>query len=235
MDNNLPDLNQLQKNLKVAFKNESHLVNALTHRSYLNESKLEKLSSNERMEFLGDSILAFWVSSQIYRKFSDFPEGKLTFIRTSLVRTETLAKLGRNLELGKFMLMSRGEEQGGGRKNPLLLANCFEAIVGSIFLDQGIEIASVFLGQQLDELLNQIKDPDLLKDSKSVLQEKVQAEGLPSPVYKLISAEGPDHAKSFIMAVSVNEKVLAEGQGNSKQEAEEEAAKEALEIYSQKR
>lgn len=235
MDNNLPDLNQLQKNLKVAFKNESHLVNALTHRSYLNESKLEKLSSNERMEFLGDSILAFWVSSQIYRKFSDFPEGKLTFIRTSLVRTETLAKLGRNLELGKFMLMSRGEEQGGGRKNPLLLANCFEAIVGSIFLDQGIEIASVFLGQQLDELLNQIKDPDLLKDSKSVLQEKVQAEGLPSPVYKLISAEGPDHAKSFTMAVSVNEKILAEGQGNSKQEAEEEAAKEALEIYSQKR
>jgi ribonuclease-3 len=226
--NNLPDFSQLEKNLQVSFKNKALLFNALTHRSFLNESKKDNLTSNERVEFLGDSILAFWVSSQIYWKFPTLPEGKLTFIRTHLVRTETLAKLAINLNLGQYLMMSRGEEMGKGKENPLLLANCFEAVTGSIFLDQGIEVVSQFLERQFKELIDLVEDAESLKDSKSLLQEKVQAKGSTSPIYKLISAVGPDHAKTWTMGVYVENQLLAEGSGESKQEAEEQAAKKAL-------
>lgn len=229
------NLSELEKNLKLAFKNQNLLLNALVHRSYLNEAKRANLQSNERLEFLGDSVLSFLVSSYIFQKYPDFPEGKLTFIRTFLVRTETLALLAKKLRLGKFLLISKGEESGGGRENPLLLANCFEAVLGAIYLDQGIETTTNFLQKNLDPVIMSISDPENLKDSKSLLQEKVQADGLPSPVYRLISSSGPDHQKSFIMGIYVNEKLLAQGTSHSKQEAEEEAAKKALENYNQKR
>lgn len=228
MINNLPELEILEKNLGVQFKKKELLANALTHRSYLNEIKKEEMTSNERMEFLGDSVLAFWVSGTIYLKFSSFPEGKLTFIRTHLVRTETLAGLAKKLDLGRFMLMSKGEEMGKGRENPLLLANCFEAVLGAVYLDQGIETASEYLKRQFETLLAEIKDAESLKDSKSLLQETVQAKGSFSPVYKLVSAVGPDHAKTFTMGVYVNDEFLAEGTGDSKQQAEEAAAATAL-------
>lgn len=229
------NLSELEKNLKLAFKNQDLLLNALVHRSYLNEAKRANLQSNERLEFLGDSVLSFLVSSYIFQKYPDFPEGKLTFIRTFLVRTETLALLAKKLHLGKFLLISKGEESGGGRENPLLLANCFEAVLGAIYLDQGIETTTNFLQKNLDPVIMSISDPENLKDSKSLLQEKVQADGFPSPAYRLISSSGPDHQKSFIMGIYVNEKLLAQGTSHSKQEAEEEAAKKALENYNQKR
>lgn len=229
------NLSELEKNLKLAFKNQDLLLNALVHRSYLNEAKRANLQSNERLEFLGDSVLSFLVSSYIFQKYPDFPEGKLTFIRTFLVRTETLALLAKKLHLGKFLLISKGEESGGGRENPLLLANCFEAVLGAIYLDQGVETTTNFLQKNLDPVIMSISDPENLKDSKSLLQEKVQADGFPSPAYRLISSSGPDHQKSFIMGIYVNEKLLAQGTSHSKQEAEEEAAKKALENYNQKR
>lgn len=235
MNNNPNHSEDLQKIIKYQFKDKGFLTQALTHRSYLNETGEKNLSSNERLEFLGDAVLSFWVSNQLYRRFSELPEGKLTFIRTHLVRTETLAQLSQKLNFGAFLLMSKGEEIGGGRENPLLLANCFEAIIGAIFSDGGVDAVSGFLEVQFAELLGSVKDPDLYKDSKSLLQEKVQADGLNFPVYKLISSEGPDHQKVFTMAVFVNNKVLAEGSSRSKQEAEEEAAKKALEVYGQKR
>lgn len=228
MTNNNQDLIQFEQNLGLKFKNQYLLLNALTHRSYLNEVKSENISSNERLEFLGDSVLSFWVSGNIYKKFPDFSEGKLTFIRTHLVRTETLAGLSKKLQAGNYLLMSKGEEMGGGRENSLLLANTFEAILGAIYLDQGVEAVSSFLSKQLGPVLELVKNPDDLKDSKSLLQEKVQAEGFSSPVYKLHTAEGPDHAKSFTMGVYVGDKLLAEGTSNSKQQAEEEAAKKAI-------
>ena len=229
------NLSELEKNLKLAFKNQDLLLNALVHRSYLNEAKRANLQSNERLEFLGDSVLSFLVSSYIFQKYPDFPEGKLTFVRTFLVRTETLALLAKKLHLGKFLLISKGEESGGGRENPLLLANCFEAVLGAIYLDQGVETTTNFLQKNLDPVIMSISDPENLKDSKSLLQEKVQADGFPSPAYRLISSSGPDHQKSFIMGIYVNEKLLAQGTSHSKQEAEEEAAKKALENYNQKR
>ena len=227
-------LNQLEKKLDIKFKNQALLVNALTHRSFLNEAGQKDLTSNERLEFLGDSVLSLLVSSHIYQKFPLLPEGKLTFIRTHLVRTETLAILSGKLEFGKFMFMSKGEELGGGRENPLLLANCFEAILGAIYIDQGLETASEFLKKNLDPILNKVTDPEALKDSKSLLQEKVQSDGLSSPVYKLITSSGPDHQKTFTMGVYVNDNLLAKGTSKSKQEAEEEAAGLGLEVYNKK-
>ncbi|PIQ70439.1 ribonuclease III [Candidatus Shapirobacteria bacterium CG03_land_8_20_14_0_80_40_19] len=229
------NLEELENKLGLIFKNQDLLLNALIHRSYLNESKKTKLQSNERLEFLGDSVLSFLVSGLIFEKYPDLPEGKLTFIRTFLVRTETLALLAKKLDLGKFMLMSKGEESGGGRENPLLLANCFEAVLGAIYLDREIKITASFIQKNLKPFISSISDPENLKDSKSLLQEKVQADGLSSPVYKLISSSGPDHQKTFVMGIYVNGQLLAQGTSRSKQEAEEEAAKKALENYNQKR
>lgn len=225
--NNLSDL---EKILKIKFHDKELLSQALTHRSYLNEARMENLCSNERLEFLGDAVLSFWVSSQIFKKFPDFPEGKLTFIRTYLVRTTTLTSLSQKLSLGKFMLLSKGEETGGGRENVALLANCFEALLGAIYFDQGLIPASDFLENQFTKLIASVSDPDKLKDGKSLLQEKVQAQGSFSPIYKLISFNGPDHKKTFTMGVFVNDKMIAEGTSKSKQEAEELAAEKALEI-----
>ena len=228
------NLTELEKILGITFKDRSLLTTALTHRSFLNETKGVNLISNERMEFLGDSVLSFLVSRQIYHKFTNLPEGKLTFIRTYLVRTETLALVSEKLSLGKFMQMSKGEELGGGRENTLLLANCFEAVLGSIYLDQGVDVASKFLESNLNPYLELVTDPEALKDSKSLLQEKVQSEGLASPEYKLISSSGPDHQKLFVMGVFVTGKLLAKGSDNSKQKAEEKAAKFGLELYTKK-
>jgi len=222
------NLNALEQILGFKFKDLSLLEQALTHRSYLNEHKTLSNYSNERLEFLGDSILSFWVSTTIFKKFANFPEGKLTFIRTHLVKTETLTSLAQGLSLGKFLLMSKGEEAGGGRENAALLANCFEAIVAAIFLDQGLEVVSHFLSQQFSPLLAKITNIEEFRDSKSLLQEKVQAKGYPSPVYQQIAAVGPDHQKTFTMGVYVNNKLLAQGTSRSKQEAEEIAAQKAL-------
>lgn len=227
--NNARDLGPLEKNLSFSFKDKSLLLEALTHRSFLNEVKIDNLFSNERLEFLGDSVLSFWVAKAIFLKFPQLPEGKLTFIKTYLVRTETLTGLAEKLSLGDYMRMSKGEEQGNGRKNPVLLANCFEAVTGAIFIDQGIIPVFKFFEKEFGPLIEGIKDPDKLKDSKSVLQEKVQASGHTSPVYRLISANGPDHDKKFRMGVYRDNTLLGEGESHSKQEAEEEAAKVALE------
>jgi ribonuclease-3 len=224
---NLPEL---EKSLGATFADKNLLIKALIHRSFLNETKIKGLRSNERLEFLGDAVLAFWVSAQVFIRFPNLPEGQLTFIRTHLVRTETLTRLARKLRLGEYLLMSKGEEQSGGRENPVLLANTFEAVLGAVYLDQGIEAAANFLEEQYQPLLAEIKNAERLKDSKSLFQEQVQAQGHPSPTYKLISATGPDHQRTFIMGVYLENKLLAQGTGRSKQEAEEEAAKKALEI-----
>lgn len=226
------EIDDFEKKISVVFENKELLLQALTHRSYLNEAKIKGLQSNERMEFLGDAILSFWVSHQVYKKFSNFPEGQLTFARTHLVRTETLTGLARTLGLGKFLKMSKGEEQSGGRENPVLLANTFEALIGAIFLDQDIKKVSDFLEKEFTPLIGEITNAEALKDNKSLLQELVQSKGRFSPVYKLIESFGPDHQRTFTMGVFLEDKLLAQGQSRSKQEAEEDAAKKALEILS---
>lgn len=206
------------------FSNQDSLQKALVHRSYCNEHP--GTQSNERLEFLGDSVLSVIISERLYRLFPDKPEGELTSKRSFLVQTTSLAEKARQLHLNEMLLLSKGEEDMGGRNNPSLLANTFEAVLGSLFLDSGIEVCKKYL-------LEIFPDTDLTsqlqtKDPKSLLQEHAQALGWGTPLYQLVSSSGPDHAKNFIVSVSVDNHVAATGNGASKQKAETEAAKIAM-------
>lgn len=209
--------------LGVTFKNPDLLTTAFTHRSYLNENP-KVHESNERLEFLGDSVLQVLSSERLYLSHPDFPEGKLTNLRASLVRAKTLALVAARMNLGAHLLMSHGEEKSGGRDNPTLLANAFEAVVGALYLDQGLESVKIFLEKYL---FNQTLETDTY-DFKSQLQEKVQEKERVSPTYKVLSETGPDHSKIFTVGVYIEKASLAKGTGKSKQEAEELAAKIAL-------
>lgn len=209
------------------FTNQQLFEQVFTHRSYLNESKIP-LESNERLEFLGDSILSFIVSSYIFEHFPDFKEGELTNLRSILTNTETLASVSRELGLGTHLKLSKGEEAGGGRENKTLLANTFEALLGGLFVDQGIEAGRAFVQETILSRTEKFLNEYGLKDPKSQLQETIQELHKVSPIYKIISEEGPDHAKLYTVGVYLNETLLAEGVGKSKQEAEKQAAAAAL-------
>ncbi len=215
------------------FKNQKLFQLAFTHRSFLNESK-EKIESNERLEFLGDSILSFVVSQTLYQKYPQFHEGNLTNIRSLLVNTKTLAHIAKELEFGKYLKLSKGEEEARGRENQSLLADSYEAYIGALFLDQGLESVAQFITQTLLSKMDEIVRKKQFKDPKSLFQEHMQAQNHSSPIYKVISEEGPSHAKQFTVAVFIKDILWGEGKGKSKQEAEEQAAKQALEMLSQK-
>lgn len=203
------------------------LDEALRHRSYLNEVK-KKVSSNERLEFLGDSVLSLLVSEHLFNKYTELDEGKLTNLRSLLVNKRAFAQAAQEMGLGQHLKLSKGEEESGGRQNLSLLADAFEAIVGALFLDQGIEAVSKFINPILFPKAEIYMQRDALKDPKSLLQETIQSKKHDSPHYKVLSEEGPSHSKTFTVGVFVNDKLLGEGRGKSKQEAEESAAAEAL-------
>ena len=209
------------------FRNQQLFKQAFTHRSYLNEVR-EKIPSNERLEFLGDSIVSFIVSDYLYRKYPSFDEGTLTHLRSLLVNTKTLSLTAKKLNFGKLLLLSKGEEESKGRENESLLENSFEAFVGAVYLDQGIKAASEFLEKELLYKSDDFVQKKEFKDPKSLLQEKIQSNKQPSPTYKVISESGPAHAKLFTVGVYVKDKIKGIGEGKSKQIAEENAAKEAL-------
>lgn len=212
----------------ITFQDTNLLEQALTHRSWVNENA-QNLGTNERLEFLGDAILEFLVSKEIYRRFPNEEEGYLTALRANLVNTKNLAEVATKLEIGKLIKLSKGEEDGGGRLNSSLLADTVEAIIGALFLDQGIEAAEKFVKENI--LIDADKKASLpLKDPKSLLQEKVQAKNLPAPKYQVISENGPDHNKEFTIEVVVNGKSVAKGLGKSKSEAEQDAATNALKV-----
>ncbi len=217
----------LSDNLGIKFNNLELLKEALTHRSYLNEDK-KTLQSNERLEFLGDAILSFVVSNWLFKKFPHYPEGKLTNYRSNLVKTSSLAKIAQKLKIGNYLLLSKGEKEAQGQKNLTLLANALEAIIGAIFLDQGIKKTKNFVQKNFQPLLEKIIKTGKLKDHKSLLQEKVQAKIKQAPVYKIIKTEGPEHNKIFTANVVIEGKIFATGVGKSKQKAEQQAAKKAL-------
>lgn len=211
--------------------NKKLLEEALTHRSFLNEVK-EKVPSNERLEFLGDSILSFVVSNYLFTKYPDFNEGKLTNLRSLLVNTKMLATLAKECDLGARLRLSKGEEESGGRNNQSLLADTFEAYIGALFIDQGIEAAKEFIMTTVIPEADEFLEKNMLKDPKSRFQEYVQSKKQGSPHYKVTLEEGPAHARKFTVGVYVNEELLGEGSGKSKQEAEEEAASNALQKLS---
>lgn len=212
--------------LKNLFKDQELLKQALTHRSWVNEHPGQR-SSNERLEFLGDAILEFSVSQALYKDFPDKNEGYLTSLRASLVNTENLARLAKKLGAGEALYLSKGEEEGQGRINPSLLADTVEAIIGALFVDQGLPIVDIFIKENLiSEIPEKVSSP--LKDAKSRLQELVQSKSLGAPKYKIIEESGPDHNKKFIVEVLIQGKSLGQGAGKSKAVAQQEAAKIAL-------
>ncbi|MDP3998171.1 MAG: ribonuclease III [bacterium] len=213
------------------FKNPKLKEAAFIHRSFLNEHPQLKLDSNERLEFLGDSILSFLVSGYLYEKFPRHKEGELTSLRSALVRTETLAALAKRLDLGSHLKLSQGEEESGGRETPSILANTSEALIGALYLDQGLDAVQKFLTENLLPELNKIIETQAYKDAKSMLQEVVQEKKQVSPAYKIMKSEGPDHAKVFEVGVFLGNDLLGVGKGKSKQKAEQEAAKLALENW----
>lgn len=212
------------------FKNKKLLSLAFTHRSYLNEAK-EATESNERLEFLGDSILSLVVSDYLYKNYPSFNEGKLTNLRALLVNTKNLAENARKLEFGKLLKLSKGEEESKGRENQSLLADSFEALIGAVFLDQGFSEARSFIESTILSSVDELVGKDTFKDPKSLLQEYIQAKKQRSPVYKVLNEEGPAHAKIFTVGAYIATTLVGKGIGRSKQEAEEKAAIEALENY----
>lgn len=206
------------------FKDPKLLRHALTHRSYCNEHPGS--TSNERLEFLGDSVLSLIISDRLYRLFPTEPEGDLTSRRSFLVQTTTLAQKSAALGLDSQLLLSRGETDLGGRTNPSLLANTFEAVLGALYLDSGLDTCRDYLLQIFPD--NELAAAGIAKDPKSLLQEKSQENSWGTPSYQLVQSVGPDHAKTFTVEVKVNGQPEATGTGTSKQRAESEAAKQAL-------
>lgn len=229
MSNN--DFEELLNLLNLKFQNPKLLEQAFLHRSYLNEVKT-KMLSNERLEFLGDSVLSLIISTYLYNLRTTDSEGELTNLRAHIVKTKSLAQAAEKLSLGNYLRLSKGEEMSGGRDNPQLLANTYEALLGSIFLDQGLEKTREVIYKTLLTLFEKELKMGPPKDAKSSLQETVQQKFKQSPRYKIVETSGPDHAKQFTVAVYVDGKEFGRGTGNSKQVAEEHAAKMALQSIS---
>lgn len=216
----------LEETLGIHFENTSLLQQALIHRSYIYETAGEGLSSNERLEFLGDSILAFISADYLYRAFPQLNEGELSDLRAALVRRETLATFAQEINLGNFLLMGKGEQSSGVSQR--VLASAFEAMLGALFLDRGIKVVQQFLKPRLEPLAQNIVSKRLFKDQKSLFQEQAQAHVGITPTYRLVSQEGPSHNREFTVEVLLGDEVAGRGQGRNKQAAEQEAAHAAL-------
>ncbi len=211
----------------VRFRDEELLRRALTHRSFVNEVE-EELRDNERLEFLGDAVLDFVVADMLFRRFPDVSEGELTQLRAALVRTDSLAILAAECNLGEYLLMGKGEVNSGGRTRANNLCRGFEAVVGAVYMDSGLDAVKHFVTGRLERLLDYILENDLHKDARSMLQERSQAELRFTPVYRVVDASGPDHEKEFFIEVVVGDVVIGSGSGTSKRTAAQAAARSAL-------
>jgi ribonuclease-3 len=218
----------LAKSLGIAFDNTDLLQQSLYHRSYLNEAGYD-VESNERMEFLGDAVLGIIVSDKLYRDYPALSEGHLSQLRALLVRWDALAQAAGRINLGDYLVLGRGEELSGGRKRPSNLAGAFEALIGAAYLDGGITRARKLVLKLLKPDYEEIAARGVTADSKSELQHVAQTRWHEIPQYRMVSSEGPDHAKLFTVEVAVGEQVLGEGQGRNKKQAELNAARQALE------
>jgi ribonuclease III len=225
------DFSLLEKKLKINFENKDLLIQAFCHRSYLNENPDFRLRHNERLEFLGDAVLELVVTDYLYRKYPDKTEGDLTSWRAALVNSVSLADLAKELGFNGFLLLSQGEAKDQSKARQYILANTFEAFVGSLYMDQGYEACKKFIESSLIvRKLPIILEKKLFKDAKSLFQEKAQEIVNITPGYSVLKESGPDHLKHFIMGVFLGKEMVAKGEGGSKQEAEVQAAKKALEL-----
>lgn len=216
---------EFQEQIGYTFKNEQLLRQALTHSSYANEKRMKPHSDNERLEFLGDAVLELVSSEFLFLHYPDMPEGDMTKLRASLVCEPTLANCTQPLELGKYLYLGKGEDLTGGRERKSILSDALESVIGAIYLDGGFANAKEFI---LKFILTDIEHKKLFYDSKTILQEIIQAQGTGKLNYQLVEEKGPDHAKCFIVNARIDEKVIASGEGRTKKAAEQEAAYRAL-------
>lgn len=218
----------MQHNLGMEFHNPAQLREALTHTSYVNEKPCEATADNERLEFLGDAVLDLLVAEELFLRYPTAREGELTSMRAALVRTDTLARVSQRVDLARHLFLGRGEEASGGRERVANLCAAFEAVVGAVYLDQGLAVTQGLVRRLLDEPIAEL-GARAMRDPKSLLQERIQACLHRTPVYRMVSESGPDHAKQFVVDVLVGEQVLGQGRGPNKQAAEQAAAHAALE------
>jgi ribonuclease-3 len=227
-----PDLSPLEERLGFTFRNRATLQQAFTHRSYLHENPDFVLPSNERLEFLGDAVLGFVAAQHLYQRYPELPEGDLTALRSSVVKGDALARFGAAMGLGQFVAISRGEEANGGRHRPAVVGRTLESLIGAIYLDQGLPRATEFILDFIRPALDEVTSMELHKDFKSRLQELSQGQWQVTPKYKVANSGGPDHAREFTVQVFVGEDLVGEGAGQSKQLAQQAAARAALERWS---
>jgi len=224
------DIKEFEKKLGVLFKDINILKSAFIHRSYINEHKEINLEHNERLEFLGDAVLELAVTDFLFTKYPNSTEGDLTAYRAALVNTNSLSEAASSLGINEYLLLSKGESQDIGRARQYILANTFESVVGALYIDQGYGAAQKFISDNLFNLIDEIISKRLWQDSKSYFQEKAQEYVGVTPNYELVEENGPDHDREFIIGVYLNKEMVSKGVGRSKQEAEQDAARSALEI-----
>ena len=217
---------ELERKIGYNFNNDELLLHALTHSSYANEMKMNKENNNERLEFLGDAVLELVTSEYVYNEHMNLSEGDLTKLRASIVCEQTLSSCAKDMHIGDYLLLGKGEDYSGGRQRDSILSDTLEAIIGAIYLDGGFTNAKEFIKENI---LNKVENKELFFDSKTILQEIVQNENSRQKIrYKLISEEGPDHNKSFTMALLIGNKQVSLGVGKTKKAAEQEAAMQAI-------
>ena len=226
----MKNLSQLEKKLSLKFNNEDLLLQALTHRSYINENPGFRLGHNERLEFLGDAVLELIVTEDLYERFPEKPEGELTSFRAALVNSKMLSDIAVELEINEYLQLSRGEAKDLGRARQFILANAYEALIGALYLDQGYNGAKEFILRALMPRLEEVLAKKLYRDPKSLFQEESQERMGITPTYEVIREWGPDHDKHFVVGIFLGEESVAEGEGPSKQVAQEEAARAGLHV-----
>lgn len=226
----MSNLSKFEKKINIDFKNKNLLKQAFTHRSYINENPPGEISHNERLEFLGDAVLELVITEHLYNQYPESTEGEMTSFRAALVNADMLSEVAKELSLDDFLLLSRGEAKDVGRARQYILANTFEALVGAIYLDQGYQAAFSFLEKSVFPKIKEVIEKKLWIDAKSLFQEKAQEMMGVTPTYRVLSESGPDHAKRFVVGVYLNDKIIAEAEGDFKQEAEEKAARKGLKL-----
>ncbi|MCX6701826.1 MAG: ribonuclease III [Candidatus Zambryskibacteria bacterium] len=224
------DFTEFKKNAKLTFKDAGLLTQAFVHRSYINENKQSGLAHNERLEFLGDAVLELVITDYLYKKYTDKAEGELTAYRSALVNADTCAGIATDLGMDEYLLLSKGESKDVGRARQYILANALEALIGAVYIDQGYDSAKDFIERNFAPKIEDIISTGSHVDAKSLFQEKAQEFDGVTPFYKTIKEAGPDHEKKFTVGVYVGKDLVATGEGESKQDAEQEAAREALKI-----
>ncbi|PIS13202.1 MAG: ribonuclease III [Candidatus Tagabacteria bacterium CG09_land_8_20_14_0_10_41_14] len=223
-------LSDLETKLGIKFNDSKLLEEALTHRSFLNESREKKIKQNERLEFLGDAVLELAVTEFLFEKFPKKPEGELTALRAALVNARTLFLVADKLNLGNYLRMSKGEAKEKGKSRQVILADAVEALIGAIYLDKGTRPAEKFIKYYVCEMIDGVLENKTWRDAKSLFQERSQEFTGITPTYEVLSESGPDHKKHFAVGVYLEDELMAKGEGFSKQEAQVEAAEKALKV-----